>query len=204
MDDVCLVEKLRNKEENAFNMLVEQYSEKVYKFAFHITKNREDAEDSVQETMLSVFKNIDTFRGNSSFNSWIYRIASNFALMKLRVRTKHGIIDEGEREAITQRYVEKGRAELNYLTIKQEMRLAIFNALTCIPADYREIFILRDVEEISNEEACRLLSSSLASVKSKLHRARTLLRHKLKKYYDEYKAEPEMFYYIRESYKEDY
>ena len=188
--DQDLVEQLRAGEEPAFEALFGRYQGRVYRLALSITKNVEDAGEVVQDTFLSVYRKINTFDGRSAFSTWLYRIAVNTALMKVRAR---GPIQESIDEHLPQ-FTKDGQhvrmipdwtqgAE-EQLVQKERVRI-VREAIEALPPDYQAILVLRDLEELSNEEVAEIVGTSIPAVKARLHRARLVLRGKLERYMTE-------------------
>jgi len=188
-DESGLVERLRRGDEAAFEEVLRRYELKVYNLTRGMVRNDEDAQDAMQETFLSVFKNIGRFKGDSSLSTWIYRIAVNSALMKLRKRRqddKTVSIDEympafdetGHRVAV----VPDWHPSVDQTLLNKELAGLLRGWIGELAPEYRTVFLLRDQEGLSNEEVAAVLKLSVAAVKSRLHRARIYLRERAKKY----------------------
>ncbi len=193
LSDNELVGLIREKDYAAFEEVVERYSPKAMRLAMKITKNREDAQDVLQETFVSIYKNIESFRGESAFSSWIYRICTNFALMKLRGRkfdNQSDSMDENPNMDI-ERLAEHSHSDNDWsdraekLLLKKELREKIDEAIDRLPDEYRIVFLMKDVDGMSNEEIGRELNLTIPAVKSRLHRARLFLRKEISKYLEE-------------------
>ena len=184
--DHDLVEALRLREPSATETLVTRYGERAYRLASRITGNGSDAEEVVQDAFLTVTRKIDTFRGESAFGSWLYRIAANVAYQKLRGRPyrRHDIsLDE-----VLPLLDDSGRhlgpaldwsPRVDDPSIQVELRLALTAAIDELPAAYRVVLVLRDVEGRSNAEIADALGLNVAVVKTRVHRARLFLRKRL-------------------------
>lgn len=182
--DQLFVTKLKAGCDVAFEELLQKFETKVWFLALRITRNREDAEEVLQDVFTTVFRKIWTFRGQASLSSWIFRVAYNHALIKVRRRQKHkavGIDDVGE--GIPLRGLRSEHTDVDYMSIRHELRAALDAALAKLPRDYRMIFVLRDVDGLSNEETAEVMGMSVAATKSKLHRGRLLLRAALAKHW---------------------
>ncbi len=166
-----------------------QYETKVFGLARRVTGNREDAEEVLQDVFLTVVQKIETFRGEAKLSTWIYRIATNAALMKLRKRPKiraipleeelgPGMTKEG---AIAEPVMDWTRLPPDQLE-RKELVQRIEEATDQLPEEYRSVFVLRDIEGLSAEEACEVLNLSVAALKSRLHRARLFMRKQLADY----------------------
>jgi len=187
IDEGALVAQVRGGDSRAFNELVRRYEGKIFRLAQHITQNREDAEDVLQETFMKAYEHLDQFKGDSKFYTWIVRIAVNQALMKLRRRkTDKSVsldeqIDTGE-DNITREIAAWGEdPEQRYS--RQELGGILESAIEGLEPLYRSVFVLRDIEELSTEETAEALELSVPAVKSRLLRARLQLRERLTRYF---------------------
>ncbi|MCB0352952.1 MAG: sigma-70 family RNA polymerase sigma factor [Bdellovibrionales bacterium] len=188
--DSQLVEMFKRGEEGAFLELLNRYSEKVHNLALRITRNEQDTEEILQDVFITVHTKIDTFQGKSAFSSWLYRITANTAFMKLRNRKKHSAVSleelcstGGEAQSHWQR---SDASDVNFISSRHEMRQEIEEAIQVLPEEYKMIFILRDVDGLSNQEVGEVLGLSVPAVKSRLHRSRLMLRKKLHRFYEDY------------------
>jgi len=166
-----------------FHHLIRPYERKVYAMALALVKNAEDAEDVAQEAFLRALSNLDSFRAESKFSTWLISIALNEARAKLRcVRTeKFDSLDDDAKEArvVLPDPLWDWREVPSEMLERLEVRQWIEDAVSELPVIYREVFLLRDVEELSISETCRILGISVASVKVRLHRARMLMQKRL-------------------------
>jgi len=186
--DDALVKRAQQDDERAFGELVTRYESKVYSLAMKMLRNPEDAEDVLQETFLRAYRGLKSFKGNSTFSTWIYRITANSALMRLRKKQlpQVSIEDSDERETpIAIADWAPGPAEQ---LLNQEMQRVMDEAIESLPHEFRQVFILRDVEEMSNSDVAEILDLSVAAVKSRLHRARLKVRNRLAQYFSEIKS----------------
>lgn len=173
--DLELLNDFLSGNQEAFTSLINKYSEKVYKLAFRIARCECDAEDISQEVFCTLFKKAHSFQGNSAFSSWLYRITANTALMKIRKRKNTQILlTDHDLSGI----LDKTGIIIDPTTF--QIRDALNNALRYLPQDYRSVFILRDVDLLTNEEAGAVLGISASAVKSRLHRSRLYLRKRLR------------------------
>ena len=183
-----LVDLLKQGDTTAFSELVDRHYSKVYQLALKLTRNETDAEDVLQETFLRVFHRIETFRGEAAFSSWLYRIAANACFAKLGDRRKH------EHLNIDDFYPEFENGRLpptsdwsrqpDSVVLSKEAADVMDEAVAQLPEDFRVVFVLRDVEGLSNAQVAQILDLTVAAVKSRLHRARLALRRKLAEYFD--------------------
>ncbi|MBX9600515.1 MAG: sigma-70 family RNA polymerase sigma factor [Bryobacteraceae bacterium] len=182
-DEAPLLERARAGDAEAFTELVQHYERRIYRLAKHITQNDEDAEDVLQETFLKAFEHLPGFQGNSKFYTWVTRIAVNEALMKLRKRKSDKTVpldepvDTGDELMVREIAVWEENAEEKYS--RQEMNDILQKAVDGLKPDFRTVFVLRDIEELSTEETAEALGISVPAVKSRLLRARLQLREKL-------------------------
>jgi RNA polymerase sigma-70 factor (ECF subfamily) len=199
LDEHELIKQLRAQNEAALGTFMAQYETRVFGLALRLTGNRQDAEEVLQDVFLTVFQKIDSFRGDSKLSSWLYRIATNAALMKLRKRPKvkeiplaeelgPAMTDEG---MIAEPVADWSRLPNDELD-RKELGRRIEQAMNLLPADYRSVVVLRDVEGLSAQEACEILSLSEAALKSRLHRGRLFLRKQLADYAVSRTAPPSM------------
>lgn len=182
-DESALVARAKAGDAQAFTDLVNHYERKIYRLAKHITQNDEDAEDVLQETFLKAYEHLDNFQGNSKFYTWIVRIAVNESLMKLRKRKGDRTVpldepvDTGEEMVTREIAVWDDNPEQRYS--REEIRDILDKAVEGLKPDFRTVFMLRDIEELSTEETAEALGISIPAVKSRLLRARLALREKL-------------------------
>jgi RNA polymerase sigma-70 factor, ECF subfamily len=183
IDESILVAQAREGDKIAFGELVRRYEGKIFRLAQHITQNREDAEDVLQETFLKAYEHLDQFQGNSKFYTWVVRIAVNQSLMKLRRRkTDRSVsldetIDTGE-DTIVREIAAWGEDPEERFS-REELGEILDSAVKGLETPYRSVFVLRDIEELSTEETANALGLSIPAVKSRLLRARLQLREKL-------------------------
>src|ERR1700687_512117 len=182
-DEAAIVAQARLGDAKAFSELLRRYEGKIFRLALHITQNREDAEDVLQETFLKAYEHLDQFQGQSKFYTWIVRIAVNQALMKLRKRKSDRsvsldeTIDTGE-DTVT-REVAAWDEDPEQRFSREELGGILDSAIQSLAPPYRSVFVLRDFDELSTEETAEALGLSVPAVKSRLLRARLQLREKL-------------------------
>ncbi|HEX6770976.1 MAG TPA: sigma-70 family RNA polymerase sigma factor [Acidobacteriaceae bacterium] len=185
--DVLLVERARAGDVRAFETLVKQYDRQVFRIAQHITQNREDAQDVVQDAFLKAYEKLDQFQGNSKFYTWLVRIAVNEALMRLRKRRtgKMVSIDEDVQteEGSVPRDLAEWRPNPEQEYNQAELAEILRKTINGLPPGFRVVFVLRDVEGLSTEETANALGLSVPAVKSRLLRARLQLRERLSRYF---------------------
>jgi RNA polymerase sigma-70 factor, ECF subfamily len=183
VDESVLVSQAREGDTQAFGELVRRYEGKIFRLAQHITQNREDAEDVLQETFLKAYEHLEQFQGQSKFYTWVVRIAVNQALMKLRRRktdksvSLDDTIDTGEDTIVREIAAWDENPEQQFS--REEIGQILDSAIQDLEPPYRSVFVLRDMEELSTEETAEALGLSVPAVKSRLLRARLQLREKL-------------------------
>ena len=185
----AFLEKLRAGDAVAFAQLVEANQRNVYNLALRMLNDPQEAEDVLQETFLSAYKALPGFEGRSSLSTWLYRIASNASLMRLRKkRPETTSIDEPlemeEGESLPRQFVDWSSVPEDEL-LNGESRRMMDEAVAELPEGLRIVFVLRDIEGLSTQEAGEVLELSEAAVKTRLHRARLALREKLSAYFAE-------------------
>jgi RNA polymerase sigma-70 factor, ECF subfamily len=186
-DELALVAQAKAGDVGAFEQLVRRYDRNVFRIAQHITQNREDAEDVVQDAFLKAYNNLTQFQGQSKFYTWLVRIAVNEALMKLRRRRPERTVSLDEDVKTEDDSVPREVADWSPNPGQQytqgELRDILDRTIQGLPATFRTVFVLRDVEGLSTEETAEALELSVPAVKSRLLRARLQLRERLSKYF---------------------
>jgi RNA polymerase sigma-70 factor, ECF subfamily len=186
-DETVLVDAARNGDVGAFEQLVRRYDRNVFRIAQHITQNREDAEDVVQDAFLKAFQNLGQFQGQSKFYTWLVRIAVNEALMRLRRRRPERMVSLDEdvktEEDSIPREVADWSPNPEQLYSQAELKDILSKTIQGLSPGFRTVFVLRDVEGLSTEETAEALNLSIAAVKSRLLRARLQLRERLNKFF---------------------
>lgn len=181
------LEALRDGDKAEFALLVEEYSPMIYRLGLKMLNNPQDAEDILQETFIKAYKHISKFDGRSSVSTWLYRIATNEALMSLRKKRPNTVsfdmpsTYESEPQEPLQIVDWCCLPEEEYLSA--EGRLRLDEAAGRLPESLRIVFILRDIEGLSTRETAEVLDISEMAVKTRLSRARLRLREDLSKYY---------------------
>ena len=175
-----LIQRIRDGEHEVFYDLIRPYERRVYATAVAILRNEADADDCAQEAVLKAFKNIRQFRAESKFSTWLIQIAINEARMRRRKQRADLIEpiekDKGEDSAYTPREFADWRDIPSEALERKEIREKLAEALASLGQIYREVFVLRDMEHLSIEETAKALGISTASVKTRLLRARLMLR----------------------------
>ncbi|HET9698749.1 MAG TPA: sigma-70 family RNA polymerase sigma factor [Terriglobales bacterium] len=186
-EELQLVNAAKAGDIGAFEDLVRRYDRNVFRIAQHITQNREDAEDVVQDAFLKAYQNLEQFQGQSKFYTWLVRIAVNEALMKLRKRRPERFVSLDEDVKTEEDSMPREIADWSPNPEQQynqaELKEILGKTIQGLPAGFRTVFVLRDVEGLSTEETAEALDLSIPAVKSRLLRARLQLRERLNKYF---------------------
>ncbi len=177
--DAALVHELRSGSATAFDDLVKRYQGRLLKVAIRITKNREDAEDVVQEAFLNVFRHLDRFRGDSRFASWLTRITINQALMQIRRKTRTFVSIDRDAEGTATLEIEAPGYTPEQLCAQREFEGAVVSLAMNVRESCRQALELNIEKELSEVEIARLLRLSLSAVKARLHRGKKDLRKAL-------------------------
>src|SRR5271155_3469324 len=186
-DEMALVQSAKGGDVSAFEELVRRYDRNVFRIAQHITQNREDAEDVVQDAFLKAYGNLKQFQGQSKFYTWLVRIAVNEALMKLRRRRPERTVSLDQEVRTEEDSMPREVADWSPNPEQQysqaELRDILGKTIQGLPSGFRTVFILRDVEGLSTEETAEALELSIPAVKSRLLRARLQLRERLSRFF---------------------
>jgi RNA polymerase sigma-70 factor (ECF subfamily) len=178
------IERLVSHDERAFNELVQAYEQRVYRLVFRMLGRRDEAEDMAQEVFVQVFKAIGTFRGDSKLGTWIYRIAVNLCKNRIKYLGRRHTSDEEELEPVAERSAldEKKSSAVgetsrpDQVVEGYQIEKIVQECMAALEADFREVLVLRDVEDLSYEELCEVTGLPDGTVKSRLHRARAMLK----------------------------
>ncbi len=184
-DDLALVERVLAGDHRSFEPLVRRHERRVFRVTLAVLGNVEDAEEAMQDAFIKAFRHLSQFRRESRFTTWLTRIAVNEALQKRQARKgmislddSRGVEGQSEERFMPRRF-ESWRADPEKLYGKQEMRRIIEGAIQSMPPIYREALVLRDVEEMGAEEAAEALGITVPALKSRLLRARLMMREAL-------------------------
>jgi RNA polymerase sigma-70 factor (ECF subfamily) len=187
--DAALLARIRDGDKAACAECVDQHAPAVYRLAVRLMGSEAEAEDVVQETFLSAFKGMERFEGRASLATWLFRIAHNVALMRLRkaepvfVPVDNPGWDDGEHETPRQLFDWCCLPEEDFDTAEAQDELE--TAVRDLPEKLRAVFVLRELEGLSTEETAEALGLSGEAVKTRLHRARLRLRERLSEYFTE-------------------
>ncbi len=184
--DVALVERARGGDAAAFEVLVRQYDRPILRVAQHITQNREDAEDIVQDVFFKAYNKLNQFQGNSKFSTWLTRIAVNESLMRLRKRKTSRTVSMDQDVQTEEGSIPRDFADWTPDPEQQynqsELADILQKTIAGLSPGFRTVFTLRDIEHMSTEETANALGLSVPAVKSRLLRARLQLRERLSRY----------------------
>lgn len=180
--DELLVERARAGDVGAFETLITQYERKVYNLAYRLTGNHEDASDMAQEVFIRVFQKLPEFRGDSSFSTWLFRIANNACLDEIRKRKRQRVTsfdnpyetDEGE---MSRQYADEADGPEELLD-RRETQAAVQQCINALDEEYRVVVVLRDIKGYAYNEIADMLGLNLGTVKSRLNRARAAIKEK--------------------------
>lgn len=181
-----LIRRLKDRDERAFSELIEEQGDRVFNLCFRMLGNRQEAEDLAQEVFITVFKSVDSFRGDSKLSTWLYRIASNLSKNRIKylarrherskVEFDEGVDRNAASDSLTSPKQEK-RPDENMEG--QQLEQIMQKAISELEEEHRILIVLRDIEELSYEEICEITELAEGTVKSRLHRARLALRKKM-------------------------
>lgn len=185
-DESLLLESARSGDFASFEKLVTASEGRVYNHLVRLVGNPEDARDLLQETYLSAYRNLGTFKGDSAFSTWVYRIATNHALMRLRKKQPQEVAFDDlpipTHEELRSRNISDWAIDPREAILRKELREKLQRAIDELPSLYRAVVVMRDVEELSTEETAAALGITEGAVKTRLHRARIFLREALAPY----------------------
>lgn len=187
--------RLKAGDQAAYAQLVEEQAARIYRLALRMMGNETDAEDVLQETFLSAFRSIDSFEERSSLSTWLYRIATNAALMRLRRKEPEQVsvdepLERDDGDLLPRQFFDFCCLPEDDL-LRDEARAEMLRAIEELPATLRSVFVLRDIEGLSTEETASALDLSTSAVKSRLMRARLKLRERLSTYFSQGPVIPE-------------
>lgn len=179
-----LVVRLVARDEAAFNELVRTYERRVFALVFRMIGRREEAEDLAQEVFVQVFKAIDQFRGDSKLSTWIYRIAVNLCKNRVKYLSRRHANDQDDVDALADRAPLSAAKGVSVGDISRpdelvegmQLEVIVKRAIGQIEPEFREVLILRDVEDLTYEEIAEVTGLADGTVKSRIHRARGMLR----------------------------
>ena len=180
--DETLVLRAQAGDTGAFDELVRRYTSIVYRILYKILRHDEDTQDALQDTFVSAYRALPRFRQDARFSTWIYRIATNAALMKARARRTnlvsldHPTEDEDARGAWE---LPDGSATPDQDILSDETRRVMEDAIQALPPEQRAAFVLHDIQDLSSAETAQAMGITVSAVNSRLHRARVFLRDRI-------------------------
>lgn len=181
------VDRCVKGDREAFNVLVEKYYKKIYNIAYRFVGDAEEANDLAQEIFTAAYQNLKKFRGDAKFSTWLFQIATNRGKNKFKYLKRRGYFlnrgqtdDEDERDSI-QRAIPDGNMNPEDILASKQVQKIVQDVINELEPDHKEIVILRDIEGFSYDEIARILDLPEGTTKSRLHRARMVVKEKLKK-----------------------
>ena len=191
-----LVAALKRRESTAFEQLIAQHGGILYRVALRLMGQPEEAEEVLQETLLTVYEKIHTFDERSALTTWLYRIVVNTALMRLRAKTR---VPEELLDTVGPQFTEEGqhaREEAEWALppeealLRQEALTVLQQGITRLPELYRAVYVLAEIEGLPHQEIASILDLTVGTVKTRLHRARLFLREALAAYFVDRRRTP--------------
>lgn len=178
------IARLVARDESAFNELVRTYERRVFALVYRMLGRRDEAEDIAQEVFVQVFKAIDTFRGESKLSTWIYRIAVNLCKNRSKYLSRRHLSDQDDIDAMAERVPLSAAKGVSVGDVSRpddlvegmQLEAVVKRAIAELEEEFREVLILRDVEDLSYEEIASITGLPDGTVKSRIHRARAQLR----------------------------
>lgn len=187
-----LIRAAQQGDSRAFDRLIHRYQAQIYRAMTRACANPDLAADVLQEAMIRAFRVLPQFRGDASFATWLFRIARNLCVRKQQQMTAHPTIsldqplgEDEEAESLLRHMIDPAAKNPQQIVLDEEIRQKVREAVDKLPANLREVLILRDMEDLSNQETAERTGLTVAAVKARLHRARALLREHLEEYFSE-------------------
>jgi RNA polymerase sigma-70 factor, ECF subfamily len=184
-----LIRRLKERDEQAFRELVDEYGDRVFNLTYRMLGNREEAEDLAQEVFITLFKSIDSFRGDAKFSTWLYRVTANHCKNRIKYLARRHDRDRTELDDRVEAGLEGPALGARRIAPRPDaqlegaqMEILLQEAIAELDEEQRILVVLRDVEDLSYEEICAITELPEGTVKSRLHRARMALRKKLLKH----------------------
>lgn len=181
--DHSLLRRLQGRDERAFNDLIDRHRDRIYNVCYRILGHKHEAEDVAQEVFITVFKTIDSFRGESKLSTWLYRIAVNHSKNRIKYLARRHDRDREELDDVSvgtsDQFGGPAPAAPDRALEGVQLEARVAGAIRELDEEHRVVVVLRDLEELSIEEICDITGLPDGTVKSRLHRARLALRKKL-------------------------
>lgn len=182
MEEKEIIKRAKSGDRKALAKLVKIHEQTIYNFAFKICRDKDKAENIMQETFYSMVRSLHQFDGKSKLSTWLFRIVSNHCLMLARkMKNRLFVSLEDDENVFEEKYAADWNSLPNKIAENEELKVILDNAIKKLSPDYRMIFLLRDVEGFSTEKTAKMADLSVPAVKSRLHRARAFLRNELSK-----------------------
>lgn len=176
MNEILLISRARGGDREAFGALVEQYRDNVYRLAYRMCGNAYDADEAAQEAFVAAWRALPNFRGDAKFSTWLYRLTTNAAIDVMRREKRHQTVGDGEMMELAD------DADSPQETVERtEQQEAVQKALSTLSEEYREVLLLRYMEELDYAEIAEVLQLPSGTVKSRINRAKAALKTALLK-----------------------
>lgn len=176
MNEILLISRARGGDREAFGALVEQYRDNVYRLAYRMCGNAYDADEAAQEAFVAAWRALPNFRGDAKFSTWLYRLTTNAAIDVMRREKRHQTVGDGEMVDLAD------DADSPQETVERtEQQEAVQKALSTLSEEYREVLLLRYMEELDYAEIAEVLQLPSGTVKSRINRAKAALKTALLK-----------------------
>ena len=183
LTDIEIIEKIRKGDSEAFAEIVRRYQDRVFRYLYSHIGSYDEAEDAAQDVFIQVMESIHSFRGESKFSTWLYSVTANYCR---NFRRKNGRavvvpifrIAGGEEIELP---LADDRENIESRFVENEMLSVMREEMSCLPDDYRQILVLRDIEGLPYEEISEITGISLSNVKVRIHRGREMLKKRLEK-----------------------
>jgi RNA polymerase sigma-70 factor, ECF subfamily len=184
--EMDLIASAKTGDVDSFNKLIAKYSQSLYNFSFKICRDEEKSKETMQNTLISIYKSLKSFDGKSKFSTWLYKVVTNNCLMMARTDKSKKLVsidDDEFKVSLLDKDVIGIYETPAQKMLNAELKDKLDKAIKELPLKYRLVFLLRDVEELSIGETAKTLNLSVPVVKSRLHRARIFLKNQLEEYY---------------------
>lgn len=180
-----LIEKSQQGDIESFQLLIKEYQKLAFNIAYRMLGNTEDAADATQDAMIKVYKSINSFKGHSSFSTWLYRIVTNTCLDELRKRKKDKTLSYDKEieteEGTMEREIPDTRNIPEEVVERKEQLQDLVQAINGLPQQYKTVIVLRDIKGFSYEQIAEILDCSQGTIKSRISRARMALKENIQK-----------------------
>lgn len=191
LSERLLIARLQERDEDAFVECVREYQDKIFSLVYRMLGSKEEAEDVAQEVFVTVFKSIDTFRGDAKFSTWLYRIAANHCKNRIKYlgrrarRSTTALDDAGEGELLdAQRHAMAPQSVGPDQALEGlQLERIVQDGIAQLDEEHRMLIVLRDIEDLSYEEICQITGLAEGTVKSRLHRARMALKDHMSRHF---------------------